>query len=167
MAEHPRKNLTIDYYWQTIQCIFVFALWRKLNVALFSAVFEQFSQQLIFMRSHYVLCGSNICFKVRKICRIFVNLHENLYSVRVKMHMDFIEYFLHLLISSYVWIIWFYLVQIFSLSALIRNKQQDMQPIKVKGLIHPKMKIDIFLLPTCRSNSIKTLFVFGTQFKIF
>ncbi len=36
-----------------------------------------------------------------------------------------------------------------------------------KGLRHPKMKIVINHLPSCRSKPIKALFVFGTQFKIF
>ncbi len=43
--------------------------------------------------------------------------------------MGFIEYFLHLLISSYVWIIWIYLVQILS------NKQHDMRPANVCYLL--------------------------------
>ncbi len=66
MAEHPRKNLTIDYYWQTIQCIFVFALWRKFNVVLFSAVLSSFHSSS-YLCDHMKFCGSNICFKVEKL----------------------------------------------------------------------------------------------------
>ncbi len=39
--------------------------------------------------------------------------------------------------------------------------------MRFKGLLHPKMKIVIIHLPACRSNSIKALFVFGTQLNIF
>ncbi len=39
--------------------------------------------------------------------------------------------------------------------------------LELKGYSTPKKKKIIIHLPACRSNSIKALFVFGTQFKIF
>ncbi len=36
-----------------------------------------------------------------------------------------------------------------------------------KGILHPKMKIFVFHLPPCRSEPVKALLVFRTQFKIF
>ncbi len=36
-----------------------------------------------------------------------------------------------------------------------------------KGILHPKMKMVIYLLPPFRSETIKASFVFRTQFKIF